>query len=383
MPNINPMTYFLLGTFLTIPIYFLSGTKFNDYKEYIEDLGYRLEEIDVTTEDGYIINLWHLIPNFNVSPDKVFFLQHGFASTGEIYFEQGEHSLPKLLMDKGYDVWIGNYRGEKNSQKHVSKNSKKTNGDYWDYSIDDIVKYDLQTQINYIKNKTKAEKVDYLGLSEGATLFLMLYMDYPDFVESSINRFISFGVVRTLTNLHDDIIDVLSGVYKFFKVKEKFDKTLQVKDSVRAAYINYSKKNEDLKKQLFSNFGVISNKTDMKSMHHFLTYFPTDISIYHLYQWKAIQEEGKLVHYNPRVKDNQFQEYDLNVLKKWKIKAFITRSKVDSFSGYEEVTDLYNLIENKSLITLFDCDYSHLDFLGSEYSYDEIYIPIMKFLDEN
>ena len=211
----------------------------------------------------------------------------------------------------------------------------------------------------------------------------MLYMDYPDFVESSINRFISFGVVRTLTNLHDDIIDVLSGVYKFFKVKEKFGKIFQVKDSVRAAYINYSKKNEDLKKQLFSNFGVISNKTDMKSIYHFLTYYPTAIGIYHLYQWKAIQEEGNLVHYNPRVKDNQFQEYDLNVLKKWKIKAFITRSKIDSFSGYEEVTDLYNLIENKSLITLFDCDYSHLDFLGSEYSYDEIYIPIMKFLDEN
>ena len=86
MPNINPMVYFLLGSLLTIPIYFLSGTKFNDYKKYIEDLGYNLEEIDVTTEDGYILNLWHLIPNFNVSPDKVFFLQHGFAATGEIFF---------------------------------------------------------------------------------------------------------------------------------------------------------------------------------------------------------------------------------------------------------------------------------------------------------
>ena len=208
-------------------------------------------------------------------------------------------------------------------------------------------------------------------------------MDYPDFVESSINRFISFGIVPKLTNLNDDIIDILSGVYKFFKVKEKFGKIFQVKDSVRSAYINHSKKNTKLKEQHFFNLGILSNKTDINSMDHFLTYFPTDISIYHLYQWKAIQEEGKLVHYNPRVKDNQFQEYDLNVLKKWKIKAFITRSKVDSFSGYEEVTDLYNLIENKSLITLFDCDYSHLDFLGSEYSYDEIYIPIMKFLDEN
>ena len=299
------------------------------------------------------------------------------------FFEQGEQSLPKLLMDKGYDVWIGHYRGEKNSQKHVSKNSKKANGDYWDYSIDDFVKYDLQSQINYIKNKTKAEKVDYLGISEGTTLFLMLYMDYPDFVESSINRFISFGIVQKLTNLNDDIIDILSGVYKFFKVKEKFGKIFQVKDSVRSAYINHSKKNTKLKEQHFFNLGILSNKTDINSMDHFLTYFPTDISIYHLYQWKAIQEEEKLVHYNPCVKDNQFQEYDLNVLKKWKIKAFITRSKIDSFFCYKEVTDLYNLIENKSLITLFDCDYSHLDFLLSEYAYDEIFIPLTKFLDEN
>ena len=45
-----------------------------------------MEVNEVTTEDGYILSLWHLIPKFPVDPEKAIFLQAGFLSTGLCYF---------------------------------------------------------------------------------------------------------------------------------------------------------------------------------------------------------------------------------------------------------------------------------------------------------
>ena len=79
----------LIGTLIiSSALYYFSrdNLTLNNYKEYIERYGHKLEEYAVTTEDGYIINLWHLYPNFKVNPEKVIFLQPGFLSTGICYF---------------------------------------------------------------------------------------------------------------------------------------------------------------------------------------------------------------------------------------------------------------------------------------------------------
>ena len=319
----------LAGTFLTLPFYYLINYKFlNDYKKKLEKFGHKLEENEVTTEDGYILNLWHLVPNFDISPDKVIFFQNGFAATGQSYFMLEEKSLPYLLYEKGYDIWIGNNRGTKVSQNHVSKNSKKANSDYWDFSMDDFVKYDIQSQINYIKKRTNAKKVDFVGYSEGTALFLMLYMDYPDFVESSINRFISFGLIPNLSTVSPTFDNLFEQLYNLFQVTKSFSKALQVKDSVRASLVHSVKINKNSIRKTFIEDRIITNKTEMENFINFFKFYPNDISIYNIYHWQAIQDKKAFVHFNPRLGDeNQFEEYDKEVLKKWKIKAFITRTK--------------------------------------------------------
>ena len=66
--------------------------------------------------------------------------------------------------------------------------------------MDHFVRYDIVSEIEFIKKRTDAEKVDFVGYSEGSTLFLMLYMDNPNFVESSINKFVSIGTIPNLSN---------------------------------------------------------------------------------------------------------------------------------------------------------------------------------------
>jgi|SRR5690606_2681312 len=39
---------------------------------------------------------------------------------------------------------------------------------FWDYTIDDLILYDFESQIKYILNHTGQEKIAYIGQSQGA-----------------------------------------------------------------------------------------------------------------------------------------------------------------------------------------------------------------------
>ena len=144
------------------------------------------------------------------------------------------------------------------------------------------------------------------------------------------------------------------------------------------------KNNPQTSEKLFQEIGTITNRTKADSIALFFSYYPTDTSIYHIYQWERIQKEKKFVYYNPKdEKNDKVKEYDVNVLKNWKIKTLITRSRCDDFSQYDEVTKLYDTIQNKSLIKLFDIGYSHLDYGMAESAFNDFYIPMVNYLDEN
>jgi len=142
--------------------------------------------------------------------------------------------------------------------------------------MDNFIQYDIPSEINFIKNKTKATKVNYVGSSEGNALFLMLYMDNPQFVESSINKFISIGTIPNLSN-------VPYTISRLFKFTEPFNKALKFSDKARTAIIKSVKNNPETSEKLFQELGTITNRTKADSIALFFSYYPTDSSIYHIY----------------------------------------------------------------------------------------------------
>ena len=128
------------------------------YKNFIKDKGYELEENSVQAQDGYILSLWHIKPN--KSNGKVAFFQHGVSDTAWCFFQLEEKSLPFLLLKDGFEVWLGNTRGNVFSSKLNSQNGN----DYDKYTIDDFVEYDLPAMINYAKSKTGGKKCHILDI---------------------------------------------------------------------------------------------------------------------------------------------------------------------------------------------------------------------------
>lgn len=72
-----------------------------------------------------------------------------------------------MLYDMGYDVWLGNARGNTYSTDHVKY---KRNGwreerqKYWNFSWHEIGKYDLPATIDHIVNVTEFSKMHYIGM---------------------------------------------------------------------------------------------------------------------------------------------------------------------------------------------------------------------------
>ncbi|XP_011705086.1 PREDICTED: lipase 3-like, partial [Wasmannia auropunctata] len=106
-----------------------------DFIGLVEQYGYSAEEHYVTTEDGYNLVI-HRILEKPLSKDqqerKVVFFQHGMSCTSDTWILLGPgRDLAFLLVDQGYDVWLGNTRGNSYSKSHIKMSPRDK--DFWQF----------------------------------------------------------------------------------------------------------------------------------------------------------------------------------------------------------------------------------------------------------
>ena len=351
------------------------------YKEYIESFGYKLEENPVITDDGYILSLWHLNPKF--PNGKTVFFQHGFTCTAWIFFHLGENSLPFYLLKEGYDIWLANNRGSYFSPGHISKDPRDPKSGYNNYSMDDFVASDMPAMVKYIKERTGAKKMTFIGHSQGTTLFLMAMMHDPIFTEESFDNFISLGTVPNLAHSKFLPIDILDMIYDLLR-RATFLQALNLPELLRELLATLAKEHPKVFGKIFDTLASIypSGRMDYINIYNLLYYFPGGISKINLFHWSQIHQMKKLVYYNPNFHEEKTaKEYNLENLKKWKIKSLVTRSDDDTFGSYQDVTDFYDAVEDKSVIKLLELtSYGHLDVLFAESAINDIFKPIIEFI---
>uniref|UniRef100_A0A8D8ZV49 Lipase 1 n=2 Tax=Cacopsylla melanoneura TaxID=428564 RepID=A0A8D8ZV49_9HEMI len=161
---------------------------FIDTTGLIKHWGYEGEEHSVTTEDGYIISIYHIVPKQNNSPPVL--IMHGLLANSESFLARGEKDLPILLTEAGYDVWVGNFRGNNNGKRHVNMTSD--NEDFWKFSFHELGIYDLPAFVDYILDRSSFSKMTIIAHSLANAATLVMTSTKPEY-NDKINLFVGLA----------------------------------------------------------------------------------------------------------------------------------------------------------------------------------------------
>lgn len=192
-----------------------------DFTELCALWGYYAEEHIVQTKDGYLLGV-HRLPykkgeeqngvRVNAAIDSirkpVVYLHHGLLMNSEVWvcLTEEERCLPFALAEQGYDVWLGNNRGNKYSKKSTKCSPSATK--FWNFSIDEFAFHDIPDTITYILGATGQQSLSYIGFSQGTAQAFATLAIHPD-LNDKVNLFIALAPAMSPAGLSNGIVDAL------------------------------------------------------------------------------------------------------------------------------------------------------------------------------
>ena len=80
---------------------------------------------------------------------------HGLADSSTAWVVNTLEKAPALVAaSQGYDVWLGNFRGNKFAKENTKLDPEKNKDEFWDFSFPEMAKYDAVSMIDYVKTQT-------------------------------------------------------------------------------------------------------------------------------------------------------------------------------------------------------------------------------------
>ncbi|XDA88041.1 hypothetical protein R6Z07_018010 [Ovis aries] len=358
--------------------------------------GYPYETYDVVTEDGYILGIYR-IPHGRgcpkTAPKPVVYLQHGLvASASNWICNLPNNSLAFLLADVGYDVWLGNSRGNTFSRKHLKFSPKSP--EYWAFSLDEMANYDLPATINFIIEKTRQEQLYYVGHSQGTTIvssFLSAFIAFSTNPELAkrIKTFFALAPVTTvkytqspmkkLTNLSRKAVKVLFGD-KMFSPHTFFDQFIATKVCNRKIF-----------RRICSNFIFTLSGFDPKNLN------TSRLDVYFA-QSSAGTSVQTMLHWAQAVNSGQFQAFDwgnpdqnmkhfhqltppLYNVSNMEVPTAVWSGGQDCVADLKDVENLLPTITKLIYYKLIP-HYNHVDFYLGQDAPVEIYQDLIRMMEE-
>uniref|UniRef100_A0A8C3QYV1 Lipase n=1 Tax=Cyanoderma ruficeps TaxID=181631 RepID=A0A8C3QYV1_9PASS len=203
---------------------FYNPERFMNISQKILLHGYPSEEHEVMTEDGYFLSLSR-IPygrgDAGLSGLRTpVLIVHGFCLEGGDWVDNfPDSSLAFILADAGYDVWIGNNRGNSWSRWH--RNLSIGSEEFWDFSFHEMAMYDLPAMVDFILAQTEQEKLFYVGHAQGSSLGFIAFSSLPQLAEK-IKLFFALAPVYTFHHVQGPVLKLAFLPDLVLKVQEVF-----------------------------------------------------------------------------------------------------------------------------------------------------------------
>eukprot|EP00698_Gefionella_okellyi_P025196 TRINITY_DN9127_c0_g1_i1.p1 TRINITY_DN9127_c0_g1~~TRINITY_DN9127_c0_g1_i1.p1 ORF type:complete len:383 (+),score=71.67 TRINITY_DN9127_c0_g1_i1:78-1226(+) len=199
--SFHTLTFILLTIIAAIALPFAHA---QNVTQIIESFGYVCEQHYATTDDGFVLSIQR-IPR---PGSPIVYLQHGVLDSANTWvMNLPTESLAFILADSGYDVWIGNSRG--NGYSMFNANYPATNNSFWNWSWDEMALYDLPATLSHIVAMTGKTKLSYVGHSQGCTIALACFSQNAT-IAAMIEHAILLAPVAHISHQSSLLLDMMS-----------------------------------------------------------------------------------------------------------------------------------------------------------------------------
>ncbi|XP_057591921.1 lipase member K isoform X1 [Hippopotamus amphibius kiboko] len=352
--------------------------------------GYPYEKYDIVTKDGYVLGVFR-IPHGRkcprTAPKPVVYLQHGFIASASNWISNLPHnSLGFLLADAGYDVWMGNSRGNTWSRKHLKFSTKSP--EYWAFSLDEMAKYDLPATINFIIEKTGQEQLYYVGHSQGTTIAFIAFSTNAE-LSKRIKIFFALAPVTTVkytqnpmrkfTILSRQVFKVLFGD-KMVYPHTFFNQIIATKVCNRKIFHHICSK------FLFFLTGSDPNNLNMSRLDVYLSQNPAGTSVQNMLHWAQAVNSGQFQAFDWGTPEQNMMHFHqltppLYNVSKMEVPTAMWSGGQDIVADLKDVENLLPKIRRLVYYKLIP-HYNHVDFyLGEDAPY-EVYQDLIRLMQE-
>ncbi|XP_018572755.1 lipase 3 [Anoplophora glabripennis] len=349
--------------------------------------GYPSETHIITTDDGYLLEI-HRIPGSKSGKrgGQPVYLQHGLLGSSADWLMNGNNSLGFLLADQGYDVWLGNARGNTYSKAHIS--IPKENSKFWNFSWHEMGMHDLPATLYHISNITeKPREIIYIGHSMGTTMFFVLSSLNHE-VSKNVKLMIALAPVGYMTHIKSPIKYLAPFSSDFQWLAKYLGLNQFLPNNKILKFLAYDCELFEIDKNICENFifalcGFDKAQFNQKMLPLILKNDPAGTST------------KTIIHYAQEIKNGgNFQQYDYGIngnliaygtatppkykVNNMKTPVYMMYGENDWLASYVDVQQLATNIS--SLVGLYKVkleSFNHVDFLFGKDAEQLVYRPLM------
>ncbi|XP_033622530.1 lipase member J isoform X2 [Fukomys damarensis] len=321
--------------------------------------GYPDEEYNIITEDGYILGLYRI--------------PHGRTN--------------KNNSDTGYDVWMGNSRGNTWSRKHTSLETNSQ--EFWAFSFYEVAKYDLSASIDFIVKQTGQKEIFHVGHSQGTTIAFIAFSTIPKIAEK-IKIFFALAPIFSIEHTKCPLIKMANkfkSVIKAFSDNKDFLPKTSLNSFVGSKFCSLHSFDKICLNILFMIFGSDPGNLNMSRLDVYFSHNPAGTSVQNMVHWSQLlysthmksfdwgSPHLNLVHFN-QTTSPLYSIANMNVpTATWNGESDLLADPADFKTLQSEIT---NLIYRKTISY-----YNHIDFLFGLDVYHQVFHEIINIIQDN
>jgi pimeloyl-ACP methyl ester carboxylesterase len=131
----------------------------------------------------------------------VVFMQHGLFDSAYCWMMNYADVAPAFVAARaGYDVWLGNSRGNTFSEANVNLDPYWDESKFWDFDWQDMGTKDLPAVFDFITGTTGQQKLAYVGHSQGTTELYYGLAEMQSYFANKLSVAVMLGPVSKIPN---------------------------------------------------------------------------------------------------------------------------------------------------------------------------------------